>query len=237
MTDGTVTGLRERRRAQTVAEIKDAALAELAATGVDGLSLRAVARSVGVSVQALYHYFDSRDALVTALVADAFDQLSSAVEAAATGPGTRRERLLAAGLAYRAWALANRSAFLLALGVPLTDYAAPEGGPTSAGARRMGQVFQAAVFDGWTAAELDAVPLPGQVAALREQLRRSPSLGGLPPGAAALFTGGWATLHGVVVLELLGHLPWVGPAGEDMCRVVLTGYADQLDAARDTARR
>jgi hypothetical protein len=52
-----------------------------------------------------------------------------------------------------------------------------------------------------------------------------------------VFTTGWATLHGVVVLELLGHLPWVGEAGEDMCRVVLLQYADRLAAARAQARR
>ena len=230
-------GLRARRRAQTVGEIKQAALAELAATGAEGLSLRAVARSVGVSVQALYHYFDSRDALITALVADAFDELSDAVADAAAAARSPHDRVLAAGLAYRAWAHEHRSAFLLALGVPLHDYAAPEGGPTSAAARRLGEAFRTALFGGWTAEELAAVPLPEGVPALRAQLRDSPVLGDLPPGAAAVFTAGWAALHGVVLLELLGHLVWIGPAGEDMCRVVLLRYADQLTDARANARR
>jgi AcrR family transcriptional regulator len=234
---GPGTGLRERRRAQTVAEIKAAALGELAATGADGLSLRAVARAVGVSVQALYHYFDSRDALVTALVADAFDELAGAVSAAASAAGDPRDRVVAAGLAYRAWGRDNRSAFLLALGVPLADYAAPEGGPTSQAARRLGDAFLDAVFGGWSADELAAVPLPDDVPALQAQLHGTGALGGLPPGAAALFTAGWATLHGVVVLELLGHLVWVGEAGEDMCRVALLRYADELAAARRRARR
>ncbi|HYO36981.1 MAG TPA: TetR/AcrR family transcriptional regulator [Geodermatophilus sp.] len=229
---GPTTGLRERRRAQTVAEIKQAALRELAATGPEGLSLRAVARAVGVSVQALYHYFDSREALVTALVADAFDELAAAVSAAASAAATPGERVVAAGLAYRAWGRENRSAFLLALGVPLADYAAPEGGPTSQAASRMGQAFLGAVFGGWSADELAAVPLPGDVPALHAALRDATALGGLPPGAAALFTTGWATLHGVVVLELLGHLVWVGEAGEDMCRAALLRYADELAAAR-----
>lgn len=231
-----VVSLRERRRAQTVAEIKTAALRELAATGAEGLSLRAVARAVGVSVQALYHYFDSRDALITALVTDAFDQLTAAVTTAVEAAGPPRERMVAAGLTYREWARANRSAFLLALGVPVADYAAPECGPTSAAAARMGRAFQDAVFSGWTESELGAVPLAGRVPALRAQLRSAPSLGGLPPGAATLFTAGWATLHGFVVLELLGHLPWVGEVGEDMCRVVLLQYADQVAAAQAAAR-
>ena len=229
-------GLRERRRAQTVAEIKQAALAELAATGPEGLSLRAVARSLGVSVQALYHYFDSREALITALVTDAFDELAGAVSDASSAAGTPRDRILQAGLAYRAWALEHRSAFLLALGVPLADYAAPEGGPTSAAARRLGEAFRTALFGGWTADELAAVPLPPGVPALHAQLCGTPALD-LPPGAAAVFTAGWAALHGVDLLELLGHLVWVGDAGEDMCRVVLLQYADQLDAVRASTRR
>jgi AcrR family transcriptional regulator len=232
VSDPGAVGLRERRRAQTVAEIKEAALRELAATGADGLSLRAVARAVGVSVQALYHYFDSRDALVTALVADAFDELAATVSAAASAAATPHDRVVAAGLAYRAWGRENRSAFLLALGVPLADYAAPEGGPTSQAARRLGEAFLGAVFGGWTADELAAVPLTADVPDLHAQLAGTGALGGLPPGAAALFTSGWATLHGLVVLELLGHLVWVGEAGEDMCRVALLRYADELADAR-----
>ena len=75
--------LRDRRRAQTVREIKDATLAQLAEAGPGALSLRAVARSVGMTVQSIYHYFDSRDALLTALVADAHHGLADAVQAAA----------------------------------------------------------------------------------------------------------------------------------------------------------
>ncbi len=232
MTTTGAVGLRERRRAQTVAEIKEAALRELAATGAEGLSLRAVARAVGVSVQALYHYFDSRDALVTALVADAFDALAGAVSAAASVARDPRDRVVAAGLAYRAWGRDNRAAFLLALGVPLADYTAPEGGPTSQAAHRLGEAFLGAVFGGWTPEELAAVPMPDDVPALQAQLAGTGALGGLPPGAAALFTSGWATLHGLVVLELLGHLVWVGEAGEDMCRVALLRYADELAAVR-----
>ncbi len=73
--------------------------------------------------------------------------------------------------------------------------------------------------------------------ALQAQLAATGALGGLPPGAAALFTSGWATLHGLVVLELLGHLVWVGEAGEDVCRVALLRYADEPAAVRASARR
>ena len=78
--DSTV---RERRRAETVREIKQAAVEQLAEVGVGALSLRGVARAVGMTVQSLYHYFDSRDALLTALIGDAHHALADAAQAAA----------------------------------------------------------------------------------------------------------------------------------------------------------
>ena len=75
--------VRDRRRAETVAEIKAAALEQLATAGTGGLSLRGVARAVGMTVQSLYHYFDSRDALLSALVTDSHNALADAAEAAA----------------------------------------------------------------------------------------------------------------------------------------------------------
>lgn len=237
--------LRDRRRADTVAEIKSIALGQLAADGPDALSLRAVARDLGVSVQALYHYFDSRDALVTALVTDAFTSLGDAVAAGGAAGSTPAERIVGAGLAYRRWASEHRAAFLLALGVPLPDYTAPEEGPTKEAAARMGRAFQDIVFGGWTADELRAVPLPGtdpstpavQVvgAGEGEPGEVEPgvaSLESLPPGALALFINGWASLHGLVMLEVHGHLSWLGEHGEQTCLAVLTSYADTVDRAR-----
>ena len=232
--------LRERRRADTVAEIKSIALAHLAAGGPDALSLRAVARDVGVSVQALYHYFDSRDALVTALVTDAFTSLGDAVEAGGASGSTQVERIVGAGLAYRRWAYEHRAAFLLALGVPLPDYAAPEEGPTAEAAARMGRAFQDIVFGGWTDDELRAVPLPGTdrsapdapAVAPAAALSRKEELQALPGGALALFVDGWASLHGFVMLEAHGHLSWLGDRGEQTCLAVLTGYAQKVERVR-----
>src|SRR3954466_5975044 len=110
--------VRDRRRAETVGEIKAAALDQLATAGTGGISLRGVARSVGMTVQSLYHYFDSRDALLTALVTDAHHELADAVQAAADGTRGQlplRRRLATTG-AYRDWALAHRPAFLLLYG-------------------------------------------------------------------------------------------------------------------------
>ncbi|MGH8792606.1 MAG: TetR/AcrR family transcriptional regulator, partial [Stackebrandtia sp.] len=66
---------RELQRAGTVADIKAAARVRLVESGPSGISLRAVARDLRVSAPALYRYFPSLDALVTALCVDFYDEL------------------------------------------------------------------------------------------------------------------------------------------------------------------
>ena len=81
-TTGRAQGVRARARAEMRTEILDAARGQLAQEGAAGLSLRAVAREVGMVSSAVYRYFDNRDALLTALIIDAYDSLGEAVEAA-----------------------------------------------------------------------------------------------------------------------------------------------------------
>src|SRR6202046_3771698 len=76
---------RERARAELTREIKQEARRQLAASGAQGLSLRAVARELGMVSSALYRYFPSRDELLTALIIDAYDALGEAAEAADSG--------------------------------------------------------------------------------------------------------------------------------------------------------
>jgi len=82
---------RERARAELTREIKQEARRQLAAHGAHGLSLRAVARELGMVSSALYRYFPSRDELLTALIIDAYDALGDAAAAADAGqpPATR----------------------------------------------------------------------------------------------------------------------------------------------------
>ena len=79
----TATGARARVRAEITQEILDAARRQLAEQGSASLSLRAVAREVGMVSSAVYRYFPSRDHLLTALIVDAYDSLGAAVERAA----------------------------------------------------------------------------------------------------------------------------------------------------------
>ena len=83
---------RERARAELTREIKEEARRQLVAAGADGLSLRAVAKELGMVSSALYRYYPSRDDLLTALIIDAYNALGAAAEHAIAGPSAPRER-------------------------------------------------------------------------------------------------------------------------------------------------
>lgn len=208
----------QRRRAETVQEILDAAERQLAEVGVQALSLRAVARDIGMTVQALYHYFTGRDDLITALVAAAHDDLADAVEAAydehrAAG---QEDHVLAVARAYRAWAVANPTRFGLAYGMPMANYAAPPEGPTTVGPRRMAALFAEAMFHGWSVEELESVTLTGVAPGLYPALQSTPGpASALPPAAAAWLIVAWGRMHGMVTLEVFGHLDWTGAAAPE----------------------
>ena len=126
---------RERARAELTREIKEEARRQLAEVGAHGLSLRAVARELGMVSSALYRYFPSRDDLLTALIIDAYDAIGSAAEAAiaAAAGAPARERWAVACRAIRAWAVANPHEYALIYGSPVPGYRAPEAtvGPAS----------------------------------------------------------------------------------------------------------
>src|SRR5215468_11121607 len=124
---------RQRARAELTREIKEEARRQLADSGAGGLSLRAVARELGMVSSALYRYYPSRDDLLTALIIDAYDAVGKAAEdavAAASGAG---RKWAAACHAIRAWALAHPHEYALIYGSPVPGYRAPEAtiGPAS----------------------------------------------------------------------------------------------------------
>jgi AcrR family transcriptional regulator len=112
---------------QTVtAEILAAARTRLTGEGPAALSLRAVARDVGMVSSAVYRYFPSRDDLLTALLITDYDELGAAVEAAgaAAGPAPGA-RWVAMCRAIRDWSIAHPGDFALLFGSPVPGYAAP----------------------------------------------------------------------------------------------------------------
>src|SRR5579859_2435714 len=114
---------RARARAEMTDEIKRVAREHLAAQGPD-LSLRAVARELGVVSSAVYRYFASRDELLTALIIDAYNELGAAAETAEAAVSRRdlAGRWIALGRGIRGWAVANPHEYALLYGSPVPGY-------------------------------------------------------------------------------------------------------------------
>src|ERR687886_335477 len=138
-----VPTLRERRREETLRAILDAAHDQLVADGAAALSLRAVARDVGMAVSALYRYVPSRDDLLTELVVAGFAAQADAVERALEEAGDPVEALGAGLWAYRTWSVEHPAEFGLLHGAPVPRYQAPA--RTAAAGARAGDLLAHAV--------------------------------------------------------------------------------------------
>ena len=219
------TPRRERLRLATIAEIKQAALHQIAHAGAGSLSIRGIARAIGMSPAGLYRYYDSLDSLLTELIADAYNELADAVDTAVAAPGTVRERLVAGMTAYRRWSTDHSNQFLLIFGTPIPGYAAPEEGPTVQATRRIGAAFFALVLEGWQTGALDLAASPRPPTPEEEGF-----LAGVAPGFPASwlspFVGAWAHFHGMVTLEILGQLDWIYPDGDDFYRTEVERLVD-----------
>ncbi len=122
-----MAGIRERARAEHVFEIKRLAREQLVAAGAGGVSLRAIARELGMVSSAIYRYFPSRDELLTSLIVDAYDAIGSAAEQA-DAEITDRDTLarwIAVGRSAYRWAADHPGEYGLIFGTPVPGYAAP----------------------------------------------------------------------------------------------------------------
>ena len=120
-------GIRARNRAAIEAEILRVAGEELARHGAAALSLRAVAREMGMASSAIYRYVRDRDELLTRLIVAAYTSLGDAVDAAhaTVDPADLDRRWQAVGTALRDWARAHPHEYALLYGSPVPDYRAP----------------------------------------------------------------------------------------------------------------
>ena len=199
---------RERVRAEITREITDIARAQLAADGAAGLSLRAVARDMGMVSSAVYRYFASRDELLTALIIDGYNAIGEAVEEAEAA--CRRDdypgRWRAACRAARAWALAHPHEYALIYGSPVPGYQAPS--DTIVPAARSAVVFGRLISDAHAAGELAPAPggppIPSVLTEDARRLRDS-VLPGVPDEVAIGALTAWSGIFGVVSFELFGQ--------------------------------
>ncbi|MGV9272006.1 TetR/AcrR family transcriptional regulator [Streptomyces griseosporeus] len=221
---------RERARDEITASIKEEARRQLAATDASQLSVRALARELGMVSSAVYRYFSSRDELLTALIRDAYDALGEAAEHAldATADASPAERWTAVCGAVRGWALAHPHEYALIYGSPIAGYAAPE--DTVVSAARVGVTLIRVVRDADAAGELTEPPaeaLPDGVAADAERLtaQYAPGLGA---ARMAALVAAWAQLFGLVGFEVFGQFDNVVSAREEFFRHACTGLARQV---------
>ncbi|MGH1504558.1 MAG: TetR/AcrR family transcriptional regulator [Acidimicrobiales bacterium] len=119
---------RARARAELTEEIKRSARAQLAEVGASSLSVRAIARDLGMASSAVYRYFPGRDELLTALIVDGYGELADVAEAAvdSTEGLEFADRFLGLARAIRGWAVAHPHRYALLYGSPVPGYAAPD---------------------------------------------------------------------------------------------------------------
>ncbi len=200
---------RDIARAELTRAILASARGQLAEVGPAALSVRAVARDLGMASSATYRYFRSRDELLTALLIEAYDELGGAVEQADGAIDDRCDltgRWRAVCHAVRDWARANPHEYALLYGSPVPGYAAPE--TTVPAASRVPLTLLALAHDAQQADRpLGAPSLPVPLAEV-EALAGIRALTDFTISDERLVRSliAWATLFGHVSLELFGHM-------------------------------
>ena len=226
---------RQRARAQTLEDITRIGRQHLATQGAAALSVRAVARDLGVVSSAIYRYVRSRDELLTLLVVDGYDELGEAVEEAAAGATAAaaddfRGRFLAIGRAVRGWALREPATYALLFGSPVPGYRAPAERTTGPGTRVIAALVQL-----WEDAHrAGAVRVPHS-----SELQVSPALSAdmeriraefstdTPDDLVARGVLAWAGLFGCVSFEVFGQYgPDTFQAVDDLFELQLQLLAD-----------
>jgi AcrR family transcriptional regulator len=218
MGSGAAARRRQNRREMREA-IVEAAERIVAEQGIEALTMRAVGQAIGYSAAALYEYFPAKEDLYAALYFGGRDGLAERMRAtldAQPAEATGRERLLALGHAYRAFARSQPQLFRLAFGqamAPAEHVAAAAVEPDADCAHPVERK--------------DAFALLVDLAA--EGIARGEFVP-MPPSVLAL--AAWTTVHGFVILELNGHIGFHGPPSlrSDIAAAALPPPDDLFDA-------
>lgn len=203
------TTRRERLREATKAEIKEVARLQLSQRGLGAISLRAIARDMGMTAAAIYRYYDSLEALTDDLCADRYAALTKEVVAAQQGQTDPVERLRQSCRAFRRWAIAHPQEFALICGAPTTN---ADGETPATPKMEAGLDFTLAFVEPfaavWQARPGPPVPMvPGVIESLDGPLVEV-LLQALPIEGVVYFVNGWARLSGSITMEIFGHLGW-----------------------------
>jgi AcrR family transcriptional regulator len=210
--------------------IREMAWKQIAQFGAAALSLRAIARELKITAPAIYNYFPDRDALVTALIIDAFTSLGDwQLEARDAVPAEDlKDRMEAIGLAYRDWAQTYPQRYQLIFGTPIPGYVCPTEETLPSSARSLSalvSVVEALRLSG----NLNIDSFPKVKSEYKVSFERWNSYGGgtdiLSLSVAMII---WSRVHGIVSLELQNNLPPFGPKGDALYRYELQSIYQQF---------
>jgi AcrR family transcriptional regulator len=205
--------------------IKETAWEQIAESGAAALSLRAIARDLKITAPAIYNYFPDRDALVTALIIDAYTSFGdSQIEARDAVPvKDLTGRMRAVGVAYRKWAHTYPQRYQLIFGTPIPGYDAPLMEVLPSAARSL-SASVSVIEQLRVAGKLNVTSFPQVKAEYKESFEVWKGYGGdvdiLSLSVAMVV---WSRVHGIVSLEIAGNLPPFGPTGDDL-------YLHELDS-------
>lgn len=205
-------GRRDAARAQTVDRILTAARGEIARVGGVGLSMRSVAREVGMVSSAIYRYFPSREDLLTAMILESYRGLADALRAAAGDPGVESdaERWNRLAAALRDWGLRSPHEFQLIYGTPIPGFVAPA--ETIPAAAEVAAPFLGCLG---TRRVPGFEPSPGS-----SGLRALAEGAGITASAAAAVVAAISELVGFVGLELAGHFVGLADPADELYAAV-----------------
>lgn len=224
---------RERVREATLVEIKGIARQHLVEHGAAGVSLRAVAREMGMTAPGLYRYVSGIDALLVLITADMFDELADAImEADASVPEEDTDRRILTSLrAFRQWAVGHRAEFAVMFGPRPQLPPGVDVSPALEAGRRFGATFFT-LFDRLLAEQRFTLPAGERIPPdLARELRSFAGTIGfsaphVPVEAVLVLSSCWVRLYGVVCMEIFRHLNFVmedmEPLFESELRTVLT---------------
>lgn len=210
--------------------IKETAWEQIAEHGASSLSLRAIARELKISAPAIYNYFPDRDALVTALIIDAFTSFGDSQLAARDSVPAEDliRRFRAIGLAYRDWAHTYPQRYQLIFGTPIPGYEAPMEKVFPSSARSIMALFS--VVESFRAeGKLAADSFPPVKEEYRAQYEMwEKQVGEVRPISVFVAMIIWARVHGIVSLEIQGNLPPFGKSGDELYLYELDSIAKQF---------
>lgn len=210
--------------------IKETAWKQIAAFGAPALSLRAIARELKISAPAIYNYFPDRDALVTALIIDAFTSFGDSQLTARDSVPVEDlvGRFKAIGVAYRQWAHTYPQRYQLIFGTPIPGYQYPVQQVFPSSARSIMALFS--VVESFRAngkLTVDKFPMVKKEHQAEFDLWKT-QIGDVHPLSHFVAMVIWSRVHGIVSLEIQGNLPPFGKKGDELYLFELESIAKQF---------